>query len=311
MPRFYLELISIIGLVSFILLLLYQGKDTTSLISTLGVFVAATFRMIPSLNRIIGASQSMKFNLPSVDIIFKEIRSNIDVKDFNKTTKKFEFQNEIVLDKVSFGYIPEKPILKNINLKIKRGKIIGIIGESGSGKSTLVDLLIGLHKPTSGNVIIDGKNDFKLGQAWRRNIGYVSQSIYLTDDSIKNNIALGVKEHELDLVRINQVIKDVQLDKFIKTLDLGVDTKVGDRGVQISGGQRQRIGVARALYNNPSVLVLDEATSALDVKTEKEVMKSIYSLKGEITIIIIAHRLTTLSSVDQIYNIINGKIIKV
>jgi ABC-type multidrug transport system fused ATPase/permease subunit len=308
MPRFYLELISIVGLVSFIMALLLQGKETTSLITILGVFVAATFRMIPSLNRIIAAIQTMKFFLPSVDIIYKEINSYTQAKTFENSLENFKFQSEIELCKVNFSFSDKSVVLKNINLKINRGQTIGIIGESGSGKSTLVDILIGLHKPTSGEIFIDGNKDFQLKQSWRNKIGYVSQSIYLTDDTIKNNIALGVSEDKIDIVRINQLIKDVQLDKFIKTLELGFDTKVGERGVQLSGGQRQRIGIARALYNQPEILVLDEATSALDSETEKEVMESINNLKGKKTIIMIAHRISTLIKADIIYEVKNNQI---
>ena len=172
----------------------------------------------------------------------------------------------------------------------------------------MVDVLIGLHKPTSGEILIDGKKDFQLKQSWRNKIGYVSQSIYLTDDTIKKNIAFGVSEDKIDIARINQLIKDVQLDEFIKTLELEIDTKVGERGVQLSGGQRQRIGIARALYNQPEILVLDEATSALDSETEKEVMESINNLKGKKTIIMIAHRISTLIKADIIYEVKNNQI---
>jgi ABC-type multidrug transport system fused ATPase/permease subunit len=305
-PRFYLELISIVGLVSFIIILLIQGKDTRSLITVLGVFVAATFRMIPSLNRIIAATQLMKYYLPSVDIIYKEINSYTQVKTFENSSENFKFQNEIEFKKVNFSFKNGAPVLKDVNLKISKGQTIGIIGESGSGKSTFVDLLIGLNKPTSGEIFIDGNKDFQLKQSWRNKIGYVSQSIYLTDDTIKNNIALGVSKDKIDIVRIHQLIKDVQLEEFIKNLELGVDTKVGERGVQLSGGQRQRIGIARALYNQPEILILDEATSALDSETEKEVIKSIDNLKSNKTIIMIAHRISTLSNCDKILEIKNG-----
>ena len=300
-PRFYLELISIIGLVSFIILLLLQGKDSASLVTILGVFVAATFRMIPSLNRIIAATQSMKYYRPSVDIIYKEIKDNIVFEDNN--SNDYNFKNDIEFRIVDFSFTRDLNVLKGINLKIKKGQTIGIIGESGSGKSTLVDLLIGLHKPTSGEILIDGINNFQMGQSWRNNIGYVSQTIYLTDDTIKNNIALGVPENKINDSRIIQLLKQVQLEKFINNLELGINTKVGERGVQLSGGQRQRIGIARALYHDPQLLILDEATSALDSETEEEVMKSINQLKDNKTIIMIAHRISTLVDCDEIYKI--------
>jgi len=287
-----------------------QDRDPSNLFTVLGVFVAATFRMIPSLNRIIAAKQSMKYYLPSVDVIYNEINSYTQVKTPEDSAENFKFQNEIKFKKVNFNFKNGIPVLKDVSVKISKGQIIGIIGESGSGKSTFVDLLIGLHKPTSGEVFIDGNQNFQLKQSWRNNIGYVSQTIYLTDDTIKNNIALGVSEDKINTVRINQLIKDVQLEEFIKTLELGFDTKVGERGVQLSGGQRQRIGIARALYNQPEILVLDEATSALDSETEKEVMESINNLKRDKTIIMIAHRMTTLSNCSEVYEVKNNSIFK-
>ena len=300
-PRFYLELISIIGLVSFIILLLLQGKDSASLVTILGVFVAATFRMIPSLNRIIAATQSMKYYRPSVDIIYNEIKDNIVIEDNN--SKDYNFKNDIEFRSVDFSFTKDSSVLKDINLIIKKGQTIGIIGESGSGKSTLVDLLIGLHKPTSGEILIDGISGFQMNQSWRNNIGYVSQTIYLTDDTIKKNIALGVPENKINDSKIIELLKQVQLEKFINNLELGINTKVGERGVQLSGGQRQRIGIARALYHDPQLLILDEATSALDSETEEEVMESINQLKGDKTVIMIAHRISTLVDCDEIYKI--------
>jgi ABC-type multidrug transport system fused ATPase/permease subunit len=266
--------------------------------------------MIPSLNRIIAATQSLKYYLPSIDVVYKEINSYNQVKIDENSLENFKFLNEIQFKKVDFKFKNGIPVLKDVNIKISKGQTIGIIGESGSGKSTFVDLLIGLHEPTSGEIFIDGHKDFQLKQSWRNKIGYVSQSIYLTDDTIKNNIALGVSEDNINTVRINQLIKDVQLEEYIKTLELGFDTKVGERGVQLSGGQRQRIGIARALYNQPEILVLDEATSALDSETEKEVMESINNLKRDKTLIMIAHRMTTLSNCSEIYEVKNNSIFK-
>ena len=307
-PRFYLEFISITGLVTFIIILLATGSDTLSLITVLGVFVAGTFRMIPSLNRIIASSQSIKYYRPSLEIIFNEIYSNKQIIISDKPNNDFNFKNQIKFDNVNFSFSPGIPILTNINIEISKGQTIGIIGESGTGKSTFVDLLIGLHKPTKGNIYIDGIKDFQFNQSWRKKIGYVSQSIYLLDDSIKNNIAFGFLEKEIDFVRINKIIKNVQLEDFINTLELGVDTKVGERGIQLSGGQRQRIAIARALYNDPELLIFDEATAALDTQTENDIINAIYELKGEKTIVMIAHRLSTLNRCDQIYEIKKGNL---
>ena len=309
-PRFYLEFISILGLVSFIIMKLLQGEDTLSLITVLGVFVAATFRMIPSINRIIASTQTIKFYSPSVEVIYNEIiqsnKKNIEVISH----KGFNFQKNIEFRNTDFSFTPDYKILKDVSFKIVKGQTVGIIGESGSGKSTLVDLLIGLHKPDSGQILIDGISGFQMNQSWRNKIGYVSQSINLIDDSIKENIAFGISASQINEIKIKELLVQVQLEKFVNTLKIGMNTKVGDRGIQLSGGQRQRIGIARALYHNPDILILDEATSALDTETEKEVMKSIYNLKGQKTIIIVAHRLTTLELVDEMYEIKNNKLNK-
>ena len=294
----------------FIILLLIQEKDVSSLFTILGVFVAATFRMIPSFNRIISASQTMKFYNSSLDIVFNEIKLISKLPNFKISNEKSNFTNTIEFKDVNFKFKKGLDILRGINLKIEKGETIGIIGESGSGKSTLVDLLIGLHSPISGDIFIDGVSGCQNEQSWRNIIGYVSQTIYLTDDTIKNNIAFGLSENQINEERIKEILKIVNLEYFVNNLELGLDTKVGERGVQLSGGQRQRIGIARALYHNPQILVLDEATASLDVDTESKIMKSIYKLKGQKTIIIIAHRLSTLENCDSVYEISKGLIIK-
>jgi len=309
-PRFFLELISIAGLVSFIILLLFQGKDTSSLITILGVFVAATFRMIPSLNRIIAAVQSLKYYSPALDVICEELKLVDDKIELLNDVELYSFKNKIEFKNVHFYFNERNKILNGVNFVIEKGKTIGIIGESGSGKSTFVDLLIGLHKPKTGEIFIDGKSGLQMKQKWRNNIGYVSQSIYLTDDTIENNIALGVLGSDINKDKISEILKQVRLEDLIKELELGIHTKVGERGVQLSGGQRQRIGIARALYHNPEILILDEATSALDSETEMEVMKSLNYFRGKKTIIMIAHRLSTLSECDEIWKIENGVISK-
>ena len=309
-PRFYLELISIIGLVSFLIIMILQGKSTETLIVVLGVFVAATFRMIPSLNRIISASQNIKYFSSSLELVCKELNEFDEKNQLNIDKQTVNFIDSIVIENLSFNYNKEISILDNLNLTINKGLTIGIIGESGSGKSTLIDLIIGLLEPTNGLIKIDGQSHLQTSQGWRNKIGYVSQSIYLMDESIKKNIALGCQEDEIDEVKILKIIEQVQLTKYINTLQEGIHTRVGERGVQLSGGQRQRIGIARALYNNPEVLILDEATSALDLETESEVMKSIKTLKGHKTIIIIAHRIAALKDADVIYEIKNNKAIK-
>ena len=309
-PRFFLELISILGLIIFIIIMLLKGTESKDLITTLGIFVAATFRMIPSFNKIIAAMQTLKYQMPSVNIIYKELNSFIENKKKIESHNNFNFQKKIELIKVNFSFNTKNIVIKDLNLEIHKGQTIGIIGESGSGKSTFVDLLMGFHKPISGQILIDGVDGFQMNQSWKNSIGYVSQSIYLIDSSIKNNIALGIPENEINELKIKELLLQVQLESFINTLENGLDTEVGERGIQLSGGQKQRIGLARALYNDPDIMILDEATSALDTETENEVMKSIYSLKGKKTIVIIAHRHSTLKMADCIYKIIDNKILK-
>ena len=311
MPRYFLELITILGLMGFIVIMLYRDENKISLISTLGVFVAATFRMIPSLTRILASFQNFKFNHPSVEIIYNEIKSAKKINSSPKfDTNFFDFKSKIELKNIFFNYSEDKLILKNINLTIHKGDSIGIIGESGSGKSTLIDMILGLHIPSKGEFKIDGIDSLKVLSKWRKSIGYVSQSIYLTDDSIKNNIALGIPDKEINYKKINDVIDQVQLRTFINLTKDGINSKVGERGMQLSGGQLQRIGIARALYNDPKVLVLDEATSSLDQQTETEVLESINNFKDQKTVIMIAHRLSTLRNCDYIYKIEDGKISK-
>jgi len=271
----------------------------------LGVFVAAAFRMIPSINRILAALQNIKYYSSSIDVISKELFDS-PIIEKNKPSS-FEFKNKITVDNLDFSY-KKKKILEGINLDIQIGETIGIVGESGSGKSTLVDLLNGLLKPTKGTIKVDDKNIEEFITSWQLSIGYVGQEIFLIDDTIRANIAFGIEEEIIDHNKINQVLKASQLSKFISELENGVETMVGDRGIQLSGGQRQRIGIARALYHNPSVLIFDEATASLDDQTEKQVMKSIYNLKQNKTMIIIAHRISTLNQCDKIYEIQHGQI---
>tara|TARA_B100000925_G_C22008550_1_gene474894 strand:+ start:303 stop:2036 length:1734 start_codon:yes stop_codon:yes gene_type:complete len=305
-PRFYLELITIIGMICLILVLFYNGVETTQIVTLLGVFVAAAFRMIPSVNRILSALQNIKYYEATVNKIYNQI-IGFDFSRSNKNVKQFEFCNEIKLDNIQFSY-KNQIILNSINLEIKKGTTVGIIGASGSGKSTLVDLINGLLKPSRGKISVDGKNINEIIKPWQLSIGYVGQEIFLIDDTIKSNIAFGMSSQEIKIERVYKALEAAQLSVFINELELGIETKVGERGVQLSGGQKQRIGIARALYHNPSVLIFDEATASLDDETERQVMNSIYNLKQNKTMIIIAHRISTLDDCDMVYEVKNGKI---
>ncbi len=305
-PRFYLELITIIGMVGLILVLYYNGVKTNQIVTLLGVFVAAAFRMIPSINRILSALQNIKYYGVTVNKIYDEI-IGFDFHKSETNIMQFYFDDEIKLADIQFSY-EEKIILKSINLKIKKGETIGIVGPSGSGKSTLVDLINGLLKPSKGTITVDGIDINEFIKSWQQSIGYVGQEIFLMDDTIKANVAFGMNEKEINMDSVYKALEAAQLSSFIDELELGIETKVGERGIQLSGGQKQRIGIARALYHNPNVLIFDEATASLDHETEKHVMSSIYNLKQDKTMIIIAHRISTLDDCDQVYEIKNGKI---
>lgn len=305
-PRFYLELITIIGMVVLILVLFYNGIKTTEIVTLLGVFVAAAFRMIPSINRILSALQNIKFYGSTVKKIYDQI-IGFNYSKSNLNFKKFSFNKEIKLEGIQFSY-KEKKILNSTNLEIKKGTTIGVVGPSGSGKSTLVDLINGLLKPLKGSVSVDGTNIDEIIKPWQQSLGYVGQEIFLMDDTIKANIAFGVIDQEININNIYKALEAAQLSTFIDELKLGINTRVGERGIQLSGGQKQRLGIARALYRNPSILIFDEATASLDHETEKQVMNSIYNLKQNKTMIIIAHRISTLNHCDKVYEVKNGNI---
>ena len=305
-PRFYLELITIIGMVVLILVLFYNGIKTTEIVTLLGVFVAAAFRMIPSINRILSALQNIKFYGSTVKKMYDQI-IGFNYSKSNLNFKKFSFNKEIKLEGIQFSY-KEKKILNFTNLEIKKGTTIGVVGPSGSGKSTLVDLINGLLKPLKGSVSVDGTNIDEIIKPWQQSLGYVGQEIFLMDDTIKANIAFGVIDQEININNIYKALEAAQLSTFIDELKLGINTRVGERGIQLSGGQKQRLGIARALYRNPSILIFDEATASLDHETEKQVMSSIYNLKQNKTMIIIAHRISTLNHCDKVYEVKNGNI---
>ena len=285
-----------------------QNKDSNELLTVLGVFVAATFRMIPSFNRIIFAVQNMKYKSSSVDLLFNEFKSFEQSEKTIKKYKEIKFENKIILKDIIFSYKKNNIILNNISLDINKGDCIGIIGTSGAGKSTFVNLITGLFSPSKGSIKVDGKDIKNYTRSWQNKIGYVPQDIFLADNTIQNNIAFGIEKEDICHRSIKKSIKNAQLDKFINSLDDGLNSQVGERGVQLSGGQIQRVGIARALYNNPEILILDEATASLDSQTEMNFMNSIKKLKGSMTILIISHRMSTLKDCNKIFKIQDKKL---
>ncbi len=309
-PRLYLEFLAVLGLAGLILIMVSQGKSFENLLPTLGVFVAAAFRMIPSANRIIASNQQIRYAKPAVNLLYEEhLFLNNKLSNYRECTQNFVFESKIEIKNLKFNYDNQnKYSINDISLNIEKGSSIGLIGVSGSGKSTLVDIFLGLLKPQQGEILVDGVSIYENLGSWKSKIGYVPQVIYLTDDTLLRNIAFGISDEEINFDAVKKAIDAAQLTDFIESLENKLETGVGERGVRISGGQRQRIGIARALYHDPEILVLDEATSALDIETEQEVMKAIDSLKGEKTMLIVAHRLSTLEKCDYILELRNGSI---
>lgn len=316
-PKPIMETICICGLLLTVAVKIYFGseEEINNFFPTISVFAIAAFRMLPSFNRITAYMSAIMYNRSSVAAVYKDLKQLETVPEGSdenfKTSGEFHVNTEIKIERVSFVYPNmENEVLSDISLVIQKNKSTAIIGPSGAGKSTLADIILGVLRPVSGSVKVDGVDINENMNAWHKAVGYIPQTIYLMDDTIKSNIAFGIDDQEIDQERLWEVIKEAQLSEFIQSLENGLETKIGDRGVRLSGGQRQRIGIARALYHNPQVLLLDEATSALDGDTEEAVMDAINQLHGNKTLIIIAHRLTTIQKCDIIYEVSDGKIIQ-
>tara|TARA_B110000858_G_C17787167_1_gene467824 strand:+ start:388 stop:2091 length:1704 start_codon:yes stop_codon:yes gene_type:complete len=307
-PRLWLELIAVIFLFIFILFVFNEGDSINSLIPILGLFAASAFRLMPSINRILYSLQSLRFANAVVNNIDKELK--LDTGGLSKNNKEFYFKDKIELKSINYTYPKsDKLTLIDINFTIKKGQTIGIQGPNGSGKSTLLDILLGLLEPSSGKLLIDNIEINEDLRKWQNMIGYVSQKLYLTDDTLRNNIALGVEYENIDEESINESIKNADLTDLVASFPRGLDTIVGEDGIKLSGGQKQKIVIARALYRKPKILVLDEASSALDFLMERKLIDLITSLKN-ITIFIVTHRKESLENCDLIVNLDNGKIIK-
>lgn len=307
-PRLWLELLAVTGLAVLMSVMTLQGKPLEGFIPVLALFAAISFRLMPSANRMISAVQQLRFGIPVIKLLSKEFQLEQQVVQ-SIPAKTEAFNNQIELLDVSYQYPnTEKLALSHVTLTIRKGETIGFVGESGSGKSTLIDLMLGLLTPVSGTIRMDKHDITQDPRPWQCQVGYVPQTIYLSDDTLSRNVAFGIAEQDIDDAAVIRAIKAAQLESFVAGLPEGLDTIVGERGVRLSGGQRQRIGIARALYHDPSVLVLDEATSALDNRTEAEVMEAINALQGKKTILIVAHRLTTVKGCDRIYKLDHGKI---
>lgn len=305
LPRMVIEVLFVGLFVTTIAFLCLEHESPMQMIGVLGGYLYLGFRVMPGLNRVVNQLNTFKAAIPSVERVYKEYNA-VAIKENYVDVPNFAFEQSIELRDVRFCYPNvEKDALSDISFKISKGESIGIVGETGSGKSTLVDVILGLLKPYKGSVVIDGKFPVDSYQ-WHKKIGYVPQSVYLTDDTIEANIAFG--EKEVDESRLNAAIDAAQLRKFITQLPEGIKTFVGERGIRLSGGERQRISIARALYRNPEILIFDEATSALDNETEARLMETINTVSQHRTVIMVAHRLSTLKDCDRIISMEKGKI---
>jgi ATP-binding cassette, subfamily B, bacterial PglK len=309
LPRLWLEVLAVAALAVLVFAMRAQGRDIDSVLPTLGLFAAAAFRIAPSANRLIVSIQSLRYGLPVVDTLYDELQQEAPAPR-PRAAKGAPFHEALVLENVSLRYEgAPAPSLDSVSVVVRRGESVGFIGPSGAGKSTLVDVLLGLLEPDSGVVRVDGRDIRGDIRGWQDQIGYVPQSIFLADDTLRRNVAFGLANEHIDDAAIMRALRAAQLEEFVKTLPEGLDTSVGERGIRLSGGQRQRIGIARALYHDPPVIVLDEATSSLDVEAERNVMEAVEALHGVKTIVIVAHRLSTTENCDRLYRLERGRVV--
>lgn len=316
-PRLLIETVFIVSMLGYIAVYIGGGGDVTDMMTTIATFGVAAIRVLPSVNRINTYITEIAYTTPSLDFVYENLQEGMKTdamlaaRKANSQKEKLTLTKEIALDHISFHYPDsDKNIFTDAHMTVPKGKSVGIMGTSGAGKSTIVDILLGLLHAQEGTITCDGVDIFKNYESWLAQIGYIPQSIYLIDESIRDNIAFGIDADQIDEKRVWEVLEEAQLKEFIEGLPEGLDTTIGDRGVRLSGGQRQRIGIARALYHDPEILVFDEATSALDNDTEAAVMEAVNSFHGKKTMVIIAHRLNTIEKCDIIYKVENEKIVE-
>jgi len=310
-PKYSIEMVCMIGLLSAIIFKIFFGQRTLiEFVPQIAVFAVAAFRLLPSVGKINEHVSAVLYAFPSLELIYNDLRE-IEQLEIGKKERdeNWKLKEKIEVKKVTYRYPDgEANVIEDASFTIQKGTTIAFIGSSGAGKSTMADILLGLLPPQCGKIYADDMNVYQNLATWQKEIGYIPQSIYLSDDTIRNNVAFGIDEKEIDEQAVIGALRQAQLYDFVDTLPAGLDTFVGDRGVRLSGGQRQRIGIARALYHDPEILILDEATSALDNDTESAVMEAIERLHGEKTMIIIAHRLTTIRNADFIFEVGDGKV---
>jgi ATP-binding cassette subfamily C protein len=315
LPRFVIDTLAVTAMVAIAAILLSRGEDMQSILPILGMFALAAVRLIPSTSRLSSSLAQVRYRYASVEVIYQELLAlrqrpseplpGLDVEPVSP----LPFRQALTIDHVSYRY-PDaaKPAVSDLSLEIQQGQWVGIIGQTGAGKSTLVDLILGLLVPISGTIRVDGRDLRDNLTAWQRNIGYVPQTVYLIDDSVRCNVAFGVPQGEIDDKRVWEALRAAQVDHIVQSLPGELDATVGESGDRLSGGERQRLGIARALYRDPGVLVIDEATANLDPGTEAAIVEAIGNLKGEKTIIVISHRPAFIKGCDCIYMLAKGRL---
>ncbi len=310
-PRYLVETVTFGTLVVAVLFLLWRGENVATILPTLALFALSGYRMMPALQQVFSSLALIRYYRPFLSEITQDLRLATPTSSAQTACERMMLGDSITLEGVDFAYPgASETVLSGLSLSLPANRTIGVVGTTGSGKTTFVDLLMGLLSPTAGRVLIDQSPLTSENlRAWQRAIGYVPQHIFLADDSIRNNVGYGIAADQVDTARVREVLEIAQLGSFVEELPEGLETNVGERGVRLSGGQRQRIGIARAIYHDPSFIVFDEATSALDTVTEEAFLGALQSLKGRKTILIIAHRLATLSECDEILVVDQGQIL--
>lgn len=309
-PRAIFETLAFVGVGVLVAVLLLAGRPASDAVGVLAIFAGAAFRLLPSLQRVTSSFQNISFGQSMVHSVYEDLLEEPKISGAEAEMNLLNFTS-LNLQNVTFAYEgTENQTLSELNLNIGKGEYVGVIGQSGAGKSTLIDVLLGLLQPTSGEVLVNNEN-IKVDVArWQRIVGYVPQEIYLLDDTIRRNVALDIRDERIDEDAVEAALRAAQLWHFVQTLPQGLNTETGERGVRLSGGQRQRLGIARALYRSPQLLVFDEATSALDSQTESELIEAIEQLRGDRTIIMVAHRLSTVRHCNRLYMLKSGRVVK-
>ncbi len=313
-PKYIIETVCVAAIMTVLAVKLKSGQNLNSVIPRLAAFAVAAFKLLPSVGRIANYMNGITFLKPSIDLIYTDIKETEDMLQIEAEKGHDEYTGElkagcISIENVSYVYPnSEERVIDDVSFKIPLGESVGFVGPSGAGKSTMADLILGILTPVSGQVMYGDMNVHEYPYTWSKKLSYIPQTIFLADDSIRRNVAFGIEDEDIDEEKLWSALREAQLEDFVRSLPNGADTEVGERGVRLSGGQRQRIGIARALYGDPEIMVLDEATSALDNETEKAVMEAIEMLHGKKTMIIIAHRLTTVKRCEHIFKVEGGKV---